>query len=196
MIAALAIAMALVLMVALRAVLLPLAATALTGLAVLASVGILKLLIGGSDPVLGGPGYIDPMSLIETLAGLTGIATIYAMLLLQRAREAYLASGDLDEALRIGMRRTAAGSIGAAAVMVAAVIPFTTSGLMNIRYAVVLAVLVILEALIVRPVLLPAAVKALGPRAWWPTTHSSHAPPEAPKPRAPRLHRPIAGGGK
>ena len=59
---------------------------------------------------------------------------------------------------------------GAAAAMVAAALPFAFSELINVRqFGVGIAIAVTLDALIVRPVLLPAAVAVLGRSSWWPT---------------------------
>jgi RND superfamily putative drug exporter len=46
------------------------------------------------------------------------------------------------------------------------------------------AIAVVLDALIVRPVLLPAAVALLGRWSWWPLSRQAPPPPEAP-PAAP-----------
>ncbi len=67
--------------------------------------------------------------------------------------------------------------------MVAAIVPFALSGLFNLRLTVGLAIAVLIDALVVRPVLLPAVLEVLGPRAWWPTkppVASPPAPPTAP----------------
>ena len=50
---------------ALRAVLLPLVATLFSLLVTAATFGVLALLFGGSDPPLGGPGYLDPITIIS-----------------------------------------------------------------------------------------------------------------------------------
>ena len=77
---------------------------------------------------------------------------------------------------RYGLRRTAAVATGAAAVMIAAAVPFAFSDMINVRqFGVGIAIAAALDALIVRPVLLPAAVQLLGRWSWWPTT-----PPERP----------------
>ena len=86
-------------------------------------------------------------------------------------------SGRPHEALAHGLRETAGAATGAAAVMVAAVIPFAMSDLFNLTLTIGLAIAVLLDALIVRPVLLPAAVELLGRRAWWP----SMGPPPPPE---------------
>jgi RND superfamily putative drug exporter len=169
-VAALAMAVALVLMIGLRTVILPVVAVAFDALAMLATFGAMTLLFGGEDPVLGGPGYLDPMSIIGIFAAMFGISIVYEVLLLQRTREHFAESGDARAALAFGLRRTAAVATGAAAAMVAAAVPFMFSDLINVRqFGVGLAIAVVLDALVVRPVLLPAAVYLLGRRSWWPT---------------------------
>ena len=167
---ALALAVALVLGMALRAVALPIIVVAFDLLVAAASFGVLTLLFGGDDPLLGGPGYLDPMSIIGIFAAIFGISAVYQVLLLARTRERFTELGEARESLLHGLRASAAVATGAAAVMVAAVLPFAFGDLLNARqFAIGIAVAVTLDALIVRPVLLPAAVALLGRRAWWPT---------------------------
>ena len=55
--------------------------------------------------------------------------------------------------------------------MIAAIVPFAIGDLIVARQLGVAALIVIvLDALIIRPVLLPAAIAVLGPRSWWPTS--------------------------
>ena len=54
----------------------------------------MTLLFGGDDPLLGGPGYLDPMSVIGIFAAIFGISIAYEVLLLVRMREHYAESGD------------------------------------------------------------------------------------------------------
>jgi RND superfamily putative drug exporter len=185
---ALALAVALILMIALRAALLPVLIVLFDLLATAATFGAMTLLFGGDDPVLGGPGYLDPMSIIGIFAAVFGIAVVFQVLLLARAREHFVEHGDARAALLHGLRRTAAMATGAAAVMIAAVLPFAFGDLLNARqFGVGIAVAIALEALIVRPVLLPAAVALFGERCWWPTRG---APSEEP---APPLTTPTPG---
>jgi putative drug exporter of the RND superfamily len=165
----LAIVVTLILMIALRSVLLPLVTVAFNLLTVAATFGILTLLTTGDDPLLGGPGYIDSLQVIETFAAVFGIALVYEMLLLYRTRELFVRSGRSHDALAQGLQETAGAATGAAVVMVAAIVPFAMSGLFNLRLTVGLAIAILLDALVVRPVLLPAAVQLLGRRGWWPT---------------------------
>ena len=69
-------------------------------------------------------------------------------------------------AKEIGLRRTAAVATGAAAVMIAAALPFAFSALGDVRqFGIGIAIAVAIAPVIVRPVLLPAAVAVLGRRS-------------------------------
>ena len=73
-VAVLAVATALLFMLALRSVLLPIVAVALNLFTVAATFGVLTLLFTGSDPLLGGPGYIDAMSIIAIFSATFGLS--------------------------------------------------------------------------------------------------------------------------
>jgi RND superfamily putative drug exporter len=169
-------------MVALRSVLIPVVTVAFNLLTVGATFGVLTLLTTGDDPVLGGPGYIDSLQVIETFAAAFGIALIYELLLLYRTRELFVRGQEPHAALAEGLRETAGAATGAAAVMVAAIVPFAMSGLFNLRLTVGLAIAILLDALIVRPVVLPAAVQLLGRRGWWPTKPRERPHADVPEP--------------
>ena len=167
---ALALAIALALGLALRAVLLPVVAVVFNLLTAAATFGAMKLLFDGAHPPLGGPGYLDPMSIIGIFTAVFGISLVFLVVLLARAREELQAGADVQRALDIALRRTAAASTGAGLLMIAAAIPFATAGLLTVReFGVGVALAIALDAFVVRPVLLPAAVEVLGRRAWWPT---------------------------
>ncbi|HTR72980.1 MAG TPA: MMPL family transporter, partial [Solirubrobacteraceae bacterium] len=167
---ALAVALALTLGIALRAVAVPVVAILFNLLTAAATFGVLSLLFSGSNPPLGGPGYIDPMSIAGIFAIVFGISLIYETVLLARTREELVAGADADTALDTALRSTAAASTGTGLLMIAALIPFATTGLLPVReLGVGMAVAVALDVFLVRPVLLPAAVAVLGSRAWWPT---------------------------
>ena len=177
-VAVLSIAVTLVLMIALRAVLLPIVAVAFNLLALGATFGLMKLLFTGDNPPFGGPGWVDSLARIETITAVFGLSLVFLVLLLTRIREEYLARGDLDRGLTEGMRHTAAAATGVGFVMLAAIIPFAASQLINVRQLMTgVAIVVLLDVLVVRPVLMPAAIKVLGRWAWWPTW----APGERPR---------------
>ncbi len=175
-----ALAVMLFLMIVLRAVVLPMVAVAFDLLTVGASFGLLTLLYSGSDRILGGPGYIDPMSIIGIFAIMFGVTATYEVLLLVRAREYFARDGDAHESMRLGLRGTAATATGAALVMVAAVLPFAFSDLIPVQqFGIGVAAVVVIDAFIVRPLMLPAAAAVFGDRGWWPTAPGTGAPPEA-----------------
>jgi RND superfamily putative drug exporter len=185
-------------------VLLPTLATAFALLTTAAAFGVLQLLFGGPNPPLSGPGYLDPITIISVFTIAFGISAIYSTLLLMRTREALLATGRGREAVRVGLRETAAATTGAGLVMIAALVPFTVTDLLNVRaLGIGIAVAVLLDVLIVRPVLLPAVEAVLGRWGWWPTpgpratgpgTGQVSTPAEAPalvETPEPEVHEPI-----
>ena len=192
-IVALALAVALALGLALRAVALPIVAVLFNLLTAAATFGAMRLLFGGAHPPLGGPGYLDPMSIIGIFTTIFGISLIFLVVLLARTREELVAGADVDRALDVALRRTAAASTGAGLLMIAAVIPFATTGLLTVReFGVGVAIAVALDAFLVRPVLLPAAVEVLGHRAWWPT-RAGRVELRMPEPQSSPMN--VAGNG-
>ena len=191
-IAVLTAAIALVLGLALGAVLLPLVATAFSLLVAAATFGVLQLLFGGSNPPLGGPGWMDPMSIIGIFTIVLGVTVVNAALLLMRTREAFVAGEPRRRYVSTGLRQTAAAATGSGLVMVAALIPFSTTDFIDIReFGIGVAIAVLIDILILRPLLLPAAEALLGQRGWWPTRGADAAPSDVKASR--RLHRPSIG---
>ncbi|MGZ4184372.1 MAG: MMPL family transporter [Solirubrobacteraceae bacterium] len=192
-VAALSVAVALVLAVALRAVLLPVVATLFSLLTTAATFGVLAVLFGGSAAPLGGPGYLDPVTIISVFTIAFALTMAFSTLLLMRVREAYLAEPGAKRAVRTGLRETAAASTGAGVVMLAVLVPFSTTQLLNVRaLGIGVAIAVLIDVLIVRPVLLPAAAALLGRFGWWPTarTRPSRTPSQAQETEAvPPLHK-------
>ena len=175
---ALALATTALLTLALRAVLVAVAAVALNLVTVAATFGVLQAGFGGSNPVLGGPGYIDPMSTIGIFAAVFGISTAFEVFLLSRTREHILEGESPRAAIRDGLRHTAYAVTGSAIVMVAAAIPFVAGDMLAVsQFGLAIAVAVLLDAFIVRPIVLPAAVELMGPTAWWPTRVAGEDPP-------------------
>ncbi|HET9104472.1 MAG TPA: MMPL family transporter [Solirubrobacteraceae bacterium] len=179
-VAVLAVALALVLALALRALLLAAAATVFSLLVTAAAFGVLQLLFGGGDPLLGGPGYMDPMSIIGVFTVVFGVSIVYSALLLVQTRAIFVSRPGVREAVLRGLSESAAPATGAALVMVAALAPFMTTDLINLRqFGIGVAVAILLEMLIARPVLLPAAEAVFGRAGWWPTRPAA-IPPSAP----------------
>ena len=158
----------LVLILAVRA--LPLAAlcVALNLLTVGVAFGAMQLAFSGSDPLLGGPGYVELISMLGALAVIFALSIDYQVFLVARMREEYLASGSNERAIVSALGSTGGVITGAAAVMVGIFLAFCTAKHTGVRgVGVGLTVAVLLDATIVRLVLLPAAMRAIGDRVWW-----------------------------
>ena len=190
-VAVIAIAIALVLGLALRAVLLPAVATIFSLLLTAATFGVLQLLFGGSSPLLGGPGYLDPATLIGIFTIAFSISIVNTAVLLMDTKERLATGGSYKSAVSTSLRRTAAGSTGAALVSAAVLIPFATSDLINVRtFGIGIVIALLLDVLILRPVLLPAAEAVLGRVGWWPTAPEPNRAGGAQRNRRPRRFTP------
>jgi len=163
---ALAIVAILTLIVVLRALLLPLIAVALNLATIAVALGALELLT--EQHVLGGPGYIDAASGAGILSIMFVLSIDYEVFLLTRMRERWVADGDSEGAIRYGLRHTAGVITGSAAIMTAVFLAFAAADVIPLRqFGVGLTIAVALDATIVRLVLLPAIMRAVGPRIWW-----------------------------
>jgi RND superfamily putative drug exporter len=163
---ALAIVAVLTLIVVLRALLLPLIAVTLNLATIAVALGALELLT--EEHVLGGPGYIDAASGAGILSIMFVLSIDYEVFLLTRMREQWVAEGDSDSAIRHGLQHTAGVITGAAAIMTAVFLAFAAADVIPLRqFGVGLAIAVLLDATIVRLVLLPSIMRVAGPRIWW-----------------------------
>ncbi len=114
-------------------------------------------------------GYLDATQPILMLGILFGLSMDYEVFLLSRVREAWDATGDNDTAIVTGVHQTG-GIITSAAVLLSVVVAgFAASGIMMIKMiGVGILIAVLLDATIVRGLLVPATMKLLGGRlAWW-----------------------------
>jgi uncharacterized membrane protein YdfJ with MMPL/SSD domain len=92
----------------------------------------------------------------------------YHVFVLSRVREAFDRGLPMDQAVAEGVKGTAATVTSAAAVMVAVFGVFATLGILEMKQlGVGLAVAVLIDATIVRAVLLPATMKLLGRWNWY-----------------------------
>lgn len=157
-----------VLIVILRAILLPAICVALNLLTVGVAFGVMSALFAGEQPLLGGPGFIDVIALLGTFTIIFSLSIDYQVFLLARMREELVARGDHAASVHHGLRSTASVISGAAAIMVGVFLAFAASSFAPLRQTGVgLAVAVFLDATIVRLVLLPWAMRLAGPSAWW-----------------------------
>jgi len=168
MIVAFALISLLILIVAVRAIPLAVVCVLLNLLTVGVTFGVMQFGFGSADPPLGGPGHVDVIGLSVTLAVVFALSIDYQIFLLARIREEYVASGSNERAINAAIGSTARIITGAAIVMTAIFFAFCVSSYIGIReIGFGLAIAVVLDATIVRLVLLPAAMRAIGDDVWW-----------------------------
>ena len=160
------------LLVTFRSIVIPIKAIVLNMLSVAASYGVLVLIFqdGRLESLLnyrsfGGVTAWLPLFLFVVLFGLS---MDYHVLILSRVREAYDAGMPTKRAVDHGIRATASVVTSAAIVMVGVFAIFATLGWVDFKMmGLGLAVAVLLDATIVRAVLLPATMSLLGDWNWY-----------------------------
>jgi RND superfamily putative drug exporter len=114
-------------------------------------------------------GFLDAWGPVFFFAMIFAIAMDYTVFLLASAKEHHEHSGgDPREAMIGGLAHSGRVILAAAAVMVAVFFTFALSGpLPPKEMGIILGIAVALDAFLVRLVLIPVALRLLGPRAWW-----------------------------
>jgi RND superfamily putative drug exporter len=99
---------------------------------------------------------------------LFGLSMDYEVFLLSRIRESYDATGDNAASVASGLARTARVITAAAAIMVVVFLSFVLGANVSVKQVGLgLAVAVLIDATVVRMVLVPAVMELLGPANWW-----------------------------
>ena len=159
-------------LVSFRSVVIAVKAVILNLLSVGAAYGVLVLVFqhGWGKSLLGFEftGGIDPFLPILLFVILFGLSMDYHVFILSRIREAYDKGMTTDEAIAHGIKSTAAVVTSAAIVMVGVFAIFATLQAMIFKqFGVGLAAAILIDATIVRAVLLPASMKLLGDWNWY-----------------------------
>ncbi|SNS08123.1 MMPL family transporter [Actinomadura mexicana] len=162
----------LLLFLAFGSVLLPLKAIVMNMLSLSATFGAVVLVF--QDGHLSGPlgftatGAISPAMPILMLAMLFGISMDYEVFLLSRVREQYDLTGSNTAAVASGVQRTGGIITSAALLFIVVIGAFATSGITFIKMTGVgMAVAILLDATVVRALLVPATMRLLGRANWW-----------------------------
>ncbi len=99
---------------------------------------------------------------------LFGLSMDYEVFLLSRIRESYDATGDNAASIATGLARTARVITAAAAIMVVVFLSFVLGADVSVKQVGLgLAVAVLIDATVVRMVLVPAVMELLGAANWW-----------------------------
>jgi uncharacterized membrane protein YdfJ with MMPL/SSD domain len=162
----------LLLLVTFRSLVVPLEAIVLNLLSVGAAYGVLTLVFqhGWGASLLGfeAIGGITSWLPLFLFVVLFGLSMDYHVFIVSRVREAVLGGARTDAAVADGIKSTAGVVTSAAAVMIAVFAIFATLGAIEFKQmGVGLAVAVLIDATIVRAVLLPATMKLLGEWNWY-----------------------------
>ena len=160
------------LLVTFRSIVVPLKAIAMNLLSVGAAYGLLVLVFqhGVGANLLGfqQTDVIEPWLPLFLFMILFGLSMDYHVFLLSRIKERYDLTGDNADAVAFGLSSTGALITGAALIMVAVFGGFAAGDLLMLQQAGFgLAVAVILDATVIRSVLVPASMALLGDRNWY-----------------------------
>jgi RND superfamily putative drug exporter len=162
----------LVLLVVLRSVLLPLKAVLMNLLTVGAAYGVLVMVFqyGWLDGITGfdSLGYVNAITPPLLLAIVFGLSMDYEVFLLSRIKERYLATRDNRRGVAEGLQTSAKVISSAALIMVVVFGVFALTGVPQIKeIGVGLSVAILLDATLVRLVLVPATMELMGEWNWW-----------------------------
>ena len=185
------------LMMVFRSVVVPLKAVIMNLLASAAAFGVLALAVSGGPlgDLVGIPEATPvPIQLpIGIFAILFGLSMDYEVFLLSRIKEEYDRTGDNALAVADGLAKSARVITAGAAVMVTVFLSFVLGDdVLGKMFGIGLAAAILIDATLVRMVLVPATMELLGDRNWWLPALARPAAAEHPR-RGPRGHRPDRG---
>jgi len=161
---------ALLLFVIFRSLVIPIQAAVMNLLSIGAALGATVAVFqkGLLSGVLGiQPGPIEPWIPVIIFAVVFGLSMDYEVFLISRIREEWVHKGDASAAVADGIAFTGRVITAAAAIMVCVFLSFMLGNERSIKeFGFGLAVAVLLDALVVRCVMLPAVLEILGPTTW------------------------------
>jgi RND superfamily putative drug exporter len=187
------------LLVAFRSAAIPLVSIALNLLSVAAAYGLLTLVFqdGRLEGLLGYTGYgaIVPWVPLFMFVFLFGLSMDYHVFILSRIRELRLGGATTAQAIEGGIARSAGVVTSAAVIMVAVFSILASLSLIQLKMiGIGLAAAVLIDATVVRGVLLPAALALLGERSWYLPRWLNWLPGGRPDTAAPVAPEPVPAG--
>jgi RND superfamily putative drug exporter len=113
-------------------------------------------------------GYLTSWAPLFFFALVFAISMDYTVFLLASTREHFERSGDADEAVIGSIAHTGRPIVAAAGIMIAVFYTFAIAGTLPMKeMGLILGTAVLLDAFVVRLVLVPAVLSLVGNRAWW-----------------------------
>ena len=185
------------LLVAFRSIVIPAQAIAMNLLSVGAAYGLLVLVfqkgVGASFTGLTQVESIEAWVPLMLFALLFGLSMDYQVFLLSRIKERYDQTGDTREAVGYGLGRTGSIITGAAAIMVCVFGGMATGELVVFQQmGFGLAVAILIDATVVRTIVVPASMELLGDWNWYLPRWLEWLPDVAVEGHAPTTHLPGA----
>jgi putative drug exporter of the RND superfamily len=161
-----------VLLLLFRSVVLPLKAILMNTLSILASYGALVIIFqeGFGHQILGFTplGFVEATSPILLFCSLFGLSMDYEVFLLSRVQEAFWQTGDNTRSVAIGLQRSGGIITSAAVIVVVVSLCFATADVILVKaLGLGMALAVIIDATLVRGLLVPATMRLLGDWNWW-----------------------------
>jgi RND superfamily putative drug exporter len=160
-----------VLTVLLRSLLLPFKAVLMNALSLSAAFGALVWIFdqGHLSNILGFTAApLDPTIPVLLFCVVFGLSMDYEVFLLTRMQEAWIRTGDNRTAVADGLERSGRLVTGAAAIMACVFLAFALASVVTIKsIGVGMAVAVIVDATLVRALVVPAVMRLLGGANWW-----------------------------
>lgn len=162
----------LLLMLVFRSIAVPLKAAAMNLLSIGGAYGVLVAVFqwgwGGDLLGLDGPTPITSLIIVIMFPILFGLSMDYEVFLLSRIREEYARTGDNAESVARGLAGTGRIVTSAALIMMAVFLSFVASPVPSLKMlGLGLATAILIDATVVRMVLVPATMALLGKANWW-----------------------------
>jgi trehalose monomycolate/heme transporter len=164
--------MVVLLFLAFGSLVLPVKAVLMNALSITASFGVVTWIFsdGNLEGLLGfeSQGFLDLTNPILMLAILFGLSMDYEVFLLSRVREEWDRTGDNDRAVALGVQKTGRIITSAALLLGVVIGAFSFSGVLFMKMiGVGMLVALLIDATVVRALLVPATMKLLGRWNWW-----------------------------
>jgi RND superfamily putative drug exporter len=186
----------LLLMSVFRSAVIAIKAAVLNVLSIGAALGAMKL-VYQDGRLWADAGPIEAFMPVFIFAVVFGLSMDYEVFLLSRMREVWVATGDAQQAVREGLAHTGGVITAAAAVMVVVFGSFVLApDRMFQQTGFAMAVAVLLDAVVIRCLVVPAVMRLLGSKAWWLPRPLARAIPQLHAEGRPEAPRPAAGNAE
>lgn len=162
-----------IIMIFTNSILIPLKAVVMNFLSLASILGILTFIfIDGNFRFLTGDfittGFLDLSSIILCVVVAFGLSIDYEIFLLSRIKEEYDRSNDNDKAIVFGINNSARIITAAALILAIVFGSFVTSSVTSVKLlGFGIAAAILIDATIIRAILVPATMKLLGKYNWW-----------------------------